>query len=352
MRHGRLTTHADPSPGAAAGPTVGDTGEAALIDRIRGRVPPAPAWTPIGIGDDAAVVAPERGALDVVTTDTLVEGVHFERAFGSCTDLGHKTLAVNLSDLAAMGATPRVAVLSLVLPPSLPVADVDRLLDGLLALAGQHRVSLVGGNITRTSGPLVASVTALGAVRRRRVLTRGGGRPGDELWVTGALGSAAAGLGCLRRRREAIDADLAPCVARYLRPDPRVRVGTLLGRNRAAAAAIDLSDGLGDGVKQLAAASRVGAIVEAASLPIAAAVRTWFQQQDADPIDAAIAGGDDYELLVAVPRKHRRRFAALRRLMRGVPMTRIGELTTAPDLVLRTQGGDRPLPRGYEHFTG
>ena len=314
-------------------------------------MPPAPPSVPLGIGDDAAVVEPERGALDVVTTDTLVEGVHFERAFGSCSDLGHKTLAVNLSDLAAMGATPRVAVLSLVLPPSLPVTDVDRLLDGLLALAGQHRVSLVGGNVTRTSGPLVVGVTALGAVRRRRVLTRGGGRPGDELWVSGALGSAAAGLDCLRRDRQATDADLAPSVARYLRPDPRVRVGTLLGRNRAAGAAIDLSDGLGDGVRQLAAASGAGAIVDAASLPIEPAVRRWFQQQDADPIDAAIAGGDDYELLVAVPRKHRRRFTALRRLMRGVPMTRIGELTKAPDLVLRTAVGERPLPRGYEHFT-
>jgi thiamine-monophosphate kinase len=317
-------------------------------------VPPAPVWVATGIGDDAAVVEPARGTLDVVTTDTLVEGVHFERTFVPPGDLGHKTLAVNLSDLAAMGATPRIAVLSLVLPPTMAAADLDALVNGILMLADRHGVALVGGNITRSPGPLVLGMTAVGAVRRRRVLTRSGGRPGDQLWVTGALGAGAAGLACLLRHPTTGppdgDQELASCVTWYRRPEPRVRIGTLLGRNRAASAGVDLSDGLADGLRQLTRASGVGAIVAGADVPVDPAARRWFEQRGHDPLAAAIAGGDDYELLVAVPRTHRRRFRAITRLAHGVPMTRIGELTKAPDVVVRTDAGDQPLPPGFEHF--
>ena len=222
-------------PTLADGVTVGDLGESALIARIRHQVPPAPDWVTIGIGDDGAVVEPARGTLDVLTTDTLVEGVHFQRSIVPAADLGHKTLAVNLSDLAAMGVTPRVVLLSLVLPATMAAADLDALVGGMLTLAGRYRVALVGGNITRSSGPLVLGMTAIGAVRRRRVLTRSGGRPGDELWVTGTLGGAAAGLAYLLENPTApvaADSALAGCVQRYRRPEPRVRIGTLLGRNR------------------------------------------------------------------------------------------------------------------------
>lgn len=341
------------APVVEPGTTVGDLGEAAVIERIRRRTPAPPDWVPTGIGDDAAVVEPARGTLDVVTTDTLVEGVHFDRAFVSAADVGHRTLAVNLSDLAAMGATPRVAVLSLVLPGTLAVTDLDGMIEGLLALAARHGVSLVGGNVTRTSGPLVLGVTAVGAVRRRRVLTRDGGRPGDELWVTGAVGAAAAGLAALRQEpaaEPASGADLEDCIERYRRPEPRVRIGTLLGRNRVARAAIDLSDGLADGLRQLACASGLGAVVDAAAIPVHPGARRWFRRDGADPLEAALRGGDDYELLIAVPRRRRRALRMLARLFRGVPVTRIGELTKSPDLVLRTADGDRPVTGGYEHF--
>ena len=307
----------------------------------------------VGIGDDAAVVEPARGALDVVTTDSLVEGVHFDRSLVSATDVGHRTLAVNLSDLAAMGAAPRTAVLALVLPVTMAAADLDAVVEGLLALAGRHRVALVGGNVTRTDGPLVLSLTAVGAVRRRRVLTRGGGRPGDELWVTGRVGAAAAGLAILRRgpsANPAADPDLDDCVRRYRRPEPRVRVGALLGRNRVAQAGIDLSDGLGDGLRRLAAASGTGAVVDAADVPVHPGTRRWFTDGGRDPLEAALGASDDYELLIAVPRRHRRALRALSRQFGGVAVTRIGELTKLPDLVLRTPDGDRPLAPGYEHF--
>ena len=156
--------------------TVGELGEHALIERLSSAAPPAPPSVPVGIGDDAAVVEPERGTLTVITTDALVDGVHFDRTFTTAEDIGHKALAVNLSDLAAMGATPRHALLSLALPETLLVSDFDALVRGVLALASRHRATLIGGNITRSNGPLFVDVTAAGSVKRRRVLTRDSAR--------------------------------------------------------------------------------------------------------------------------------------------------------------------------------
>src|SRR5688572_22789545 len=203
-----------------------------------------PPWVVVGPGDDAAVIVPERGALDVLTTDAQVDGVHFDLRFVPPDAVGHRALAVNLSDLAAMGAEPRAALLSLLLPDTLDLEAIDRIMDGLLGLAARHRVTLVGGNITRTPGPLALDVTAIGSVRPRRVLTRSGARPGDDVYVTGTLGDAAVGLQALKAKA---DADVHPaigsCVERYRRPEPRVRAGLLLGRNRAASSCMDLSDG-------------------------------------------------------------------------------------------------------------
>jgi len=334
--------------------TVADLGERRIIASIRSRLLPPPAWLHVGIGDDAAVAAPERGALEVLTTDALVEGVHFDRRFSSARDIGWKALAVNLSDIAAMGAAPRLALLSLALPPTLPADDLDALVDGFVEIARAHQVALAGGNITASPGPLMVDVTLTGAVRPRRVLTRGGAKPGDELYVTGDPGAAAAGLAWLRANPDPDglpdDADFAACVVRYRCPEPRVRVGALLGRNRAASACIDLSDGLADGIAQIADASGTGAQIDASAIPVPAAARDWFEREGRDPIGAALAGGDDYELLFAVPRRSRGRLATVRRQGRGVAMTRIGELTREPGVRLQRNQSLEPLPAGFVHF--
>src|SRR5688500_15692980 len=217
-----------------------------------------PPWVVVGPGDDAAVIVPERGALDVLTTDAQVDGVHFDLRFVPPDAVGHRALAVNLSDLAAMGAEPRAALLSLLLPDTLDLEAIDRIMDGLLGLAARHRVTLVGGNITRTPGPLALDVTAIGSVRPRRVLTRGGARPGDDVYVTGSLGDAAVGVQTLKHSGDLHSLGgggqvgmYERCVDRYLHPEPRVRAGLLLGRNRAASSCMDLSDGLADGVRQV-----------------------------------------------------------------------------------------------------
>ena len=344
------------SPGASRPPAAPDSGERALIAAIRARVPPPPAWLGVGIGDDAAVVTPERGALEILTTDALVEGVHFDRRFSTPHDIGWKALAVNLSDVAAMGGTPRLALLSLGVPAAMPQTELHELIDGFLALAADARVTLAGGNITRSPGPLFVDVTVTGFARRRHVLTRGGGRAGDDLYVTGEIGAAAAGLGWSRWSKdregskelegiEGIDA----CVRRHCAPVPRVRFGALLGRNRAATACMDLSDGLADGVRQIAEASGLGAAIDAGALPIPAAAREWFHRAGADPVTAAVAGGDDYELLFAVPRRGRGRLATVIRQAQGLPVTRIGQLTGELVLAIVRDGAAEPMPAGFAH---
>jgi len=255
------------------------------------------------------------------------------------------------------------ALLSLMLPLQTTLDEVDSLLDGLLELAAETRVSLAGGNITRSPGPLVVDVTVVGSVKPRKILRRSGGRAGDTLYVTGQIGAAAAGLAWLRReagepdeaRRDATvprpdDPGLAECVARHCRPQPRARVGALLGRTRTASACMDLSDGLADAVVQLSGASQTGASIDAASLPIHAAARAWFTATGDDAVAASVAGGDDYELLFAVPRRARGRLRGVLREARGVPITRIGELTDDRAIGLVSGGRLEPLPPGFVHF--
>jgi thiamine-monophosphate kinase len=359
--------------------TVSELGERALLARIQARLSTAGrrrASLVIGIGDDAAVVAPTRNAYTVLTTDAHVEGVHFDWRFSTAADVGYRALAVNLSDLAAMGATPAWALLSLVLPGSLPVGDVDAMVEAGAELGQQFGCEVIGGNLTRSPGPLVVDITAVGEVRPRRVLTRSGGQPGDELWVSGSIGAAAAGLEMLRSgvmpglkpvpagQHRAEDPGISPggtspgpglspgiCIARYQRPEPRVRLGLAMAQARAARAAMDLSDGLSDAAHQLAEASGCGVEVDGDPLPIDPAARAWWEARGQDPVLRAMSGGDDYELLFAVPRTWGGRLRHARSRVAEPALTRIGVLTKDPGArVLLRNGARETLPRGFEHF--
>ena len=345
---------------------VADFGEHALLARILARLPRPSSSVLVGPGDDAAVLAPARNERLVVTTDAVVEGVHFSRAYSTPSDIGHKALAVNLSDLAAMAATPRWVVLSLLLPGSTLVEDVDGLVTGLAALAVRHGVSVVGGNITRTEGPMVIDLTAGGEVAPRRWLTRSGAFPGHEIYVSGAIGAAAAGLEMLRAQSGAdsleggTEQGLAvpgsrfpdpACIASHRRPEPRVRLGIAMGRARAARAAMDLSDGLADALRQVATASGVGLRIDAGLLPIDPAAREWWTSRGVDPVTAAVRGGDDYELLFAVPAKGRGAMRSVLRHVANPPLTKIGICTKDPREVVLTRGEhEDALPEGFEHF--
>jgi thiamine-monophosphate kinase len=358
---------------------VGDLSERDLLARIQQYLPPAPAWLLVGIGDDAAIIEPERNRVQALSVDALVEGIHFDRAFVPPDAIGHRALAVNLSDLAAMGAAPRLALLSFALPPALPLEEFEGIIAGLVRLGARHRIHVAGGNLTRSPGPLMIDITVMGSVKRRQALTRAGARPGDEIYVSGTLGAAAAGLRMLQmksatnkstttevtdtnrghgatRSKEDPCAPLSSvpsvvelCTHRYLYPQPRVRLGLLISRNRAASAAIDLSDGLADGVRRIAEAGGVGALIEADALPIEPAVRAWFQERGLDPVAEAMTAGDDYELLITVRPRTDRRLSAAKRS--DVPLTRIGTCTEARAVLLRDKTTERELPRaGYDHF--
>ena len=330
--------------------SVSDLGEHAIIDRIRRRAGDTVDRVLVGIGDDAAVYEAERNAAEVITTDACVEGVHFDRAFVPPAAIGHRALAVNLSDLAAMGAVPRLATLSLILPDGWPVADLDACLDGFMALAERTGVTLVGGNVTRSPSLLAIDVTAVGHVHRRRILTRAGARPGDHVFVSGTLGGPRAGLAICREGAAETAQAASEAVARYLLPEPRLALGRALGRTRAASAAVDLSDGLADGAQQIARASGVGVLLEAEALPVAPDVRAWYTSRGLDAGREALVGGDDYELLFTVSP---RALGRLRHLARGLSpdVTRIGIVTREPGVRLRRgDGSEMPVEGGFEHF--
>lgn len=342
--------------------TIGEVGEHALIRWIASVVgSPASPDVLHGIGDDAAVVRPRRNHVDVLTTDVQVDGVHFSRTFSSAADLGRRALHVNLSDVAAMGAAPRVALLSLGLPPALEALWVAELVQGLVEAAREQQVDLVGGNISR-SPVLFVDLTVTGAVKPRHLLRRGGARPGDELYVSGVVGAAAAGLAWLQHEADragqmtptaAVPQAVAEAITRYGRPDARVALGLQVGRNKAASACMDTSDGLADALRQLASASGVGVRVETAALPVSPAVADVVNMTGADAARLIWSGGEDYELLFAVPRRGRRRFLHATGRAGLPPVTRIGVCTRESTLLtVGADGAESPLMGGFEHFGG
>lgn len=285
------------------GPRVADVGELGLLARITEASGPMGAGVVVGIGDDAAAVRIPADRLNLVTTDALVEDVHFRRRTSTPEDVGWKALAINASDIAAMGGTPRHALVSLMLPPTLPVAWVDGLYAGLRAMAAAGGgIGLIGGNLAQ-AGHVVVDVTMLGDVLPDCLVRRDGARAGDLVVVTGTLGRAAAGLVLLDNTmaRDMVEPVLvARAVAAQRRPQPRLDAGRVLGETRAVRAMIDLSDGLALDLGRICEASGVGVRVDAARLPVDPCVPPAAAAVRVDALDLALGGGEDYELLFAV----------------------------------------------------
>ncbi len=296
----------------------------------------------LGVGDDAALLEVPPGRALVAAVDTLVEGRHFLPG-APPESVGHQALAVNLSDLAAMGAEPAWALLSL----SLPMAEESWLAGfatGLYRLAERHGVALVGGDTVR--GPLVVTVTALGFVAPQLALRRDGARPGDVLFVSGWPGEAAAGLEQLQREPATGDAD--PLVRRYRYAEPRLALGRMLAGR--ASAAMDVSDGLFGDLQKLCAASGVGACLELERLPISAELQRRRPPADAERL--VLFGGDDYELLFTVPAEHAADVAARLAAATGaVAVHRIGVIEAGAGVRCRRNGRAEILHGGgYDHF--
>jgi thiamine-monophosphate kinase len=311
-------------------------GEFALIERFTRSLPLEGEGVVVGPGDDAAVLRPRPGEDLVATVDAVVEGVHFD-ARHAPSDVGWKALAVNLSDLAAMGARPLHAVVALGLPAGTEAAVVAGIARGLGACARAHRVAIVGGNVSRARD-LSVTVTALGAVPQGRALLRAGARPGDLVLVTGTLGDAALGRAAGAPRALAL---------RQRRPTPRVRAGVALAA--IARAAIDVSDGLAQDLGHLCRASGVGARIGVADLPLSPAYRRAARRL-ADPWGPALAGGEDYELVLAVaPQSLAAARAAAARAR--TPLTAIGRFVRGRGVRVVGERGERvSVPAGHDHL--
>jgi thiamine-monophosphate kinase len=303
-------------------------GEFHLIERLLGRLGPSRRAI-LGPGDDCAILAPVR-ARQLFTIDSMVEDVHFRLAWTTPEALGARALTVNLSDIAAMGGKPTVCLVNLAVRDGLGVRFFERMYQGLGNAARRAQVEVVGGNITRAS-ELALTIALLGEVRGR-ALRRDAARPGDAIYVTGTLGDAAAGLRILSGRLRARGAARKFLVDRFLQPAARLAAGLRLARIKPAPAAIDLSDGLWQDLGHVLERSHVGAEIDAAALPLSAAYRAVLGR---DPT-LALGGGEDYELLFCL--REPRAAAALTRSL-GVPVSRIGRITSSGKAVLIKAGG-------------
>jgi thiamine-monophosphate kinase len=316
-----------------------------LIDRHFRRAP-RNADVRIGIGDDGAVLAPSPGMEYVLTVDMLVEGRHFAAGCDPRA-LGHKTLAVNLSDLAAMGALPRFVLLAGALPEP-DTAWLDAFMRGFDALAAEYDVELIGGDTTR--GPRTFCVTAIGELPAGSALTRSGANPGDVVYVSGRLGDAALALAA-DAGRTTVDAESLEILARRLEePQPRVALGVAL--RGVASAALDISDGLSGDLGHVLAASRVGAMLDLAAIPCADALRAKLEGGERDlALSLLLAGGDDYELCFTASPALRERIDTIA-LALGLPLTPIGSITVDAALVVNDEHGTplAALPRAFDHF--
>jgi len=337
-----------------------------FINKIRGMAQERCASTDLvrGIGDDAAVFKSSSGTDVVVSTDLLIEDIDFRRDTTQPELLGHKALAVSLSDIAAMGARPRWAMLSIGLPDDVWKSGfADSFYAGFFQLAARYGITLIGGDVSRTPDKIVVDSIAIGECPPGREVFRSGAKPGDQIFVTGFLGDAAAGLRLLERGvrlssgvkepdanvDEAHERPIDRLLLRQLQPEPRVGWGLLLGEQQLATAMIDISDGLSSDLNHLCAESKAGALIEATQIPIDELVTELTGRRALDPLMLALHGGEDYELLFSVAPKD---VSRLPKRVDGISVTRIGEIKEALAGVQIAEGSKvwALEPGGWKHF--
>ena len=312
---------------------LSELGEFGLIERIRARFP-SPKWA-MGIGDDCAVVPQQNGQESLISTDMLIEGTHFLRDDITPYQLGWKSAAVNLSDIAAMGGHPLGTFLSLALPANLSVEWIDEFLRGYADISGQFSVPLLGGDTTASPDRICINVTVYGETPYGRERLRSAARVGDLICVTGALGDSAAGLKAILKGGER-DADVQMLIDRHYLPKPRIAEGIELAANLQVHAMMDISDGIGSDLQHILDASGVGAEIKTEDIPLSLALKRVCKRLGWDPLELAIGGGEDYELLFTC-----NRYAEM---VLTVPHFVIGQITDKPGKTNIASSA------GFDHF--
>jgi thiamine-monophosphate kinase len=329
---------------------VSEIGEFGLIERIRARKSVQDEDLVVGIGDDCAVV--RRGpVLEVLTTDCLVEGTHYEDGWLGMKDIGWKALAVNVSDVAAIGGIPKHALVTLFLPRDFEVTQVDDIYEGMEECGDLMGVSVVGGDIVRTIGPFAISVALSGVCERDQLVLRSGARQDDLIVVTGTLGDASVGMRLMHEGWDTSHPTAEECVRRYQRPIPRLNEARTIIQTLLPSSMIDISDGLLSDLWHIMDASGVGAVLDADRIPIGKCVLDYFEGDREEALSQALGGGEDYELLFTVAGRHEETLEEVGKGL-GIGLTPIGKITAKGiGVKLAEAGGERELGRaGFDHF--
>jgi thiamine-monophosphate kinase len=333
---------------------INEIGEFGLIESIRKNCLPPREGVLKGIGDDCAVYQLSPGRVLLLTTDMLVEDVHFLRSSVTPFQLGRKAIAVNLSDIAAMGGIPLVALISLAIPPDRTVEEIQELYRGMREMCGPYAVSIVGGDTVASQGNLIINVCLIGEVDEREVLYRSGARPGDRIYLTGVVGDSAAGLAILKGEITASESLAAHFLKAHNEPDPLIETGRIIAASRLASAMIDLSDGLAADLEHIAEQSGVGALLIENEIPLSRELKGLADYADRTPLDFALSGGEDYVLLVTVPAENTREFEQAFRQERTSSLFQVGEIQKEKGIRIRHEDGSvkELAHKGFDHFSG
>ena len=331
---------------------IKEIGEFGLIERIKKTISRPPAEVFVGIDDDAAAYVVSEDILQLITTDILVEHVHFNMEYFTFSQLGWRSLAANLSDIAAMAGTPQYAVVSIAIPDVIKVESIEELYGGMQELADLFSVSIIGGDTTRSKSGLVINIAVIGSVNKQKITLRSGALPGDAVFSTGDLGGSIAGLQVLSKNKAGIKADAV--IRKHLTPMPRVKEAEFLSRNIDIHAMIDVSDGLASEVGHICRCSSVGAEIEEALFPIDDETRAVAAHFDDDALDYALSGGEDFELVFTADEKAVNAVKVKFEEQFSIQLSKIGIVTPAErGIVLCTkQNKIKQLHEsGWNHFS-
>jgi len=304
------------------------------------------------IGDDAAAFNVAAGEVILVTTDLLVERIHFLRDATTGFDLGFKSLAVNLSDIAAMGGTAREAFISIAVPKDCPVEYLYDLYEGIKSLATEYEVNLLGGDTTRSTDDLIINIAVVGSIPENEILTRDSAQKGDLIYSTGYLGDSRAGLHLILNDIEADSVELKTLFKAHILPKPNLHEGRFLATRKGVHAAIDVSDGLSSDLGHIVEESRVGARIYADKIPVSPELKYFCSRFDFDPVDYALSGGEDYKLLVTVAAQDATGVEADYIKKFDQPIYPIGEITDTKRMEISYPDGEtKPIIlTGWDHF--